>query len=809
MQFVRGSFARSHFRLERLLIKINYTVPNVHRVSAEFIYLIDSDMDLNENEYKILIDLLRHDSNPAENKKEPKGDLILVLPKGGTISPWSNRATDIMHHCGLKKIKRIERAIAYYVDAHGKLTWGDKQAIAAVLFDERTERVFYQLEEVNSLFSENSLYNLEGIDLFDAVIRLLKSPYIADKSYLITICDRTVTGLVSRDQMVGPWQVPVSDCTVTARSFVHYQGEAFAKGERPLLSVMNPIASARMAVGEAIMNIAAANIGVLSDIKLLIHSSDASSDALQTISLELCPALGVALQPIWPSVQEKKGAVPNSLVVSAFAPVIDVRKTLTPLLETENRDTALIFIDLSGGQTRLGGSAFAEVVNRVGGESPDLTDPNLLKGFFACLQQLVMEDKILAYHDRSDGGLLMTLLEMAFASHVGLKIDITELGTNEKAILFNEELGAVIQVDSKDIEYVISEFKDYHISQSYAIGKLTTNDKISIILNNNIIFKGERIALQKAWVEPSFSLQSIRDNPRTAKNQYDAINDAKDPGLNPLIIFDMTEEMTASMLNLGIKPKIAILREQGTNSHLEMTAAFNKAHFEAVNVHLDELEKGQVRLENFKGLVFCGGFSYGDVLGAGLGFAKRILLNPALSHQFQNFFHRKECFTLGVSNGCQVLAILKSLIPGAERWPEFIQNFSEQFESRLCLVEIQPSPSILFQGMAGSCLLVPVAHKEGRAAFKDETDQDQLIKQNLVTLQYVDNYGRKTKVYPANPSGSPLGMTGFTTPDGRINIMMPHPERAFRTVQYSWCPKAWGLDAPWLRLFQNARRWVG
>jgi len=669
--------------------------------------------------------------------------------------------------------------------------------------------------------------DLNEMEIEEAVFRLLRFPCIADKSFLVTICDRTASGLVARDAMVGPWQVPVADCVVITKGFDTYQGEAMAIGERAPLAIINPSASVRMAIGEAITNIAAASIGALSEVRLLTNWAGIADyqdenarlyDAIEAISLEFCPALGLtipisqdalSMQTCWnENTEEKQVTAPLTVVVNAFAPVMDVHRTLTPALTVDQGETLLVFIDLSGGYQRLGQSALAQVFNQTGDSVPDVEDPKLLKNFFTVIQQLNLEGKLLAYHDRSDGGLFVTLCEMAFASHTGLQIDISALGKDINAILFNEELGVVVQIRSEDIEPIIMALENSDVLDCYVIGTVDETDKISIIFNEKVICSYERTFLQQAWSETSFHLQALRDNPRCAKKQYELIHDQTDPGLNAYVTFDFLKKSEMPMLNLGARPRVAILREQGTHGHVEMAAAFDKAQFECVDVHTNDLYKSHLSLSDFHGLAVCGGFSFGDVLGAGLGWAKKILFNANLRDQFEEYFSREDTFTLGIANGCQMLSGLRSLIPGAEIWPTFIQNYSEQFEGRLCLVEVQESPSILLEGMVGSRLPIPVACKEGRIEFISEEMQEEVLKQQLVTLRYVDNWGRKTQAYPANPSGSPLGITGLTTPDGRVTVMMPQPCRAFRTIQYSWHPADWDEDGPWLRLFQNARKWV-
>lgn len=693
-----------------------------------------------------------------------------------------------------------------------------------VLFDTPTLKP----RQISSVPSLHFPLENKGVDLMEAVIRVLRLPSVADKSCLITICDRSVTGLVARDQMVGPWQIPVADCAVTACSYQGYQGEAMAIGERAPIALISPEASARMAVAEAITNIAAANIGALSDLRLSANWMAGCGyqdedrklfEAVKALSLEFCPALNLtipvgkeslSMRSAWlDNGLEKEMIAPLSVVISAFAPVMDIRRTLTPELQT-TEDSCLVFIDLGSGKQRLGGSALATVYNNLGNDCPDVENPESLKVFFNCIQQLNLEDKLLSYHDRSDGGLFVTLCEMAFASHVGLQIDLTDLGSNLLAILFNEELGAVLQVRADEVEGILLELSEQGLTHCHTIGKIA-KDHITFLHNDTVIFSADRLDLQRIWSETSFHLQSLRDNPRMAKKLYETIEDRDDPGLNAKLSFELSDldVVAPPFVHGNTRPTVAILREQGVNGHTEMAAAFYRAGFDVVDVHMNDLASGSQQLSQFKGLAVCGGFSYGDVLGAGKGWAKRILFNTLLRDQFEAFFQRPETFTLGVSNGCQMLASLKTLIPGAEDWPNFIRNTSEQFESRLSLVEIEPSPSILLEGMEGSRIPIPVAHGAGRAEFLDEDAQHRALHQHLVTLRFVDSRGRKTKVYPANPNGSPLGITGLTTPDGRATIMMPHPERAFRTVQFSWHPKEWGEAGPWLKLFQNARRFVG
>ncbi len=667
------------------------------------------------------------------------------------------------------------------------------------------------------------------VDWQDAVSRVLRFPTVASKGFLITIGDRSVTGQVARDQMIGPWQVPVSDVAVTTSGFRAYTGEAMAIGERTPVAVIDAPASGRLAVGEALTNLAAACIERLSDVKLAAnwmaacgHAGEDAAlfDTVKAVGMELCPALGLAIpvgkdslsmKTVWRDAQgEKTMTAPVSLIVSAFAPVSDVRRTLTPQLISSTGGTVLLLIDLGQGQNRLGGSVLAQVYGGLVPQrviTPDLDDPELFKAFFRTIQDLNRDGFILAYHDRSDGGLLVCLCEMAFAGRCGVAIDLSPLGDDPLAALFCEELGAVIQVRRGDLAQVRAKLDQGGLGHlTHAIGTPTAEQQVRIHHRGKILFTAPRARLQQTWSEVSFRMQALRDNPDCARQAFELIADDTDPGLHAALSFDPRENITAPYVHTQ-RPRVAILREQGVNGHVEMAAAFDRAGFEAIDVHMSDLLAGRLSLGGFQGLAAGGGFSYGDVFGAGRGWAAAILFNPRVREQFEAFFGRPDTFGLGVCNGCQMLAQIKALIPGAEHWPQFVRNLSEQFEARLVLVEILPSPSILLQGMAGSVLPVAVAHGEGRAQF--EGDVQAVLDAGLVSLCYVDNYGRRTEAFPFNPNGSPLGITGLTTTDGRFTIMMPHPERCFRTVQYSWHPKEWGEDGPWLRLFRNARRWLG
>ena len=678
--------------------------------------------------------------------------------------------------------------------------------------------------KVERIVPVNTELNFDGIELAEAVKRVLSFPAVADKSFLIHIGDRSVTGLVARDQMIGPWQVPVADVAVTASGFFALTGEAMAMGERTPIAVVDAPASGRMAIGEAITNIAAASIHAIGDIKLSANwmaavgyqGEDAALfDTVKAVGLDLCPDLGIAIpvgkdslsmKTVWQDNEgEKVMTAPLSLIITAFAPVTDIRATLTPQLQ-DVADSVLILIDLGLGRNRLGGSVLAQVYGQIGGVCPDLDYPALLKRFFNIIQTLNKENKILAYHDRSDGGLLAVVTEMMFASRLGVDLCLDSLGKDTLAALFNEELGAVIQVHNHDADHVVDLFQQVGFANGiHIIGGLTGNQQLTIYRNNKPIYNASRAELQCHWSEVSYRMQALRDNPDCARQQFEQITDDGDPGLHAVLSFDPNEDITAPFLHLS-RPKVAILREQGVNGHVEMAAAFDRAGFASVDVHMSDIIHGRISLAGFTGLAACGGFSYGDVLGAGGGWAKSILFNPRAREEFAAFFARQDSFALGVCNGCQMMAGLHEIIPGAENWPLFVRNTSEQFEARVVMVQVESSPSLFFTGMVGSRLPVVVAHGEGRAAF--DTTPSNAFNENKVALSYVDNFGNWTEKFPANPNGSPLGVTGLTTSDGRITIMMPHPERCFRTSQNSWHPKEWCDYGGWMRMFRNARIWV-
>jgi phosphoribosylformylglycinamidine synthase len=670
-------------------------------------------------------------------------------------------------------------------------------------------------------------FSTASIDLLEAITRVLRLPTVADKTFLITIGDRTVTGLIARDQMVGPWQVPVADAAVTATSYDGFTGEAMAIGERTPVALLDAAASVRLAVGEAITNIASAPIGDLGQIKLSANwmapaghpGEDARLyDAVRTVGEELAPALGIAIpvgkdsmsmSTVWhEDGQEKRVTAPLSLIVSAFAPATDIRRALTPQLRNDVGDTVLLLVDLGAGKNRLGGSALAQVFGQLGDVPPDLDDPALLKGFFTAIQELANEGKLLAYHDRSDGGLFVTLLEMAFAGGTGLDIDLAPV--DALAQLFGEELGAVVQIRKSEVGEVLAVFARHGLGAFIrACAQPTAKNEIAVRSEGRVLFVEKRTVLRGLWSETTFAMQALRDDPTCAAEEDHSRCDANDPGLCMRPTFDAQADVAAPFIARGARPRVAILREQGVNGQIEMAAAFHRAGFEPVDVHMSDILAGRIALDSFRGVAACGGFSYGDVLGAGEGWAKSILYSARARTEFERFFARNDTFTLGVCNGCQMVSNLKEIIPGAEHWPHFVRNRSEQFEARLALVRVEQSPSVLLSGMAGSLLPIAVAHGEGRAEFASAGDHAALDGGGLIAARFVDHHGAATEHYPENPNGSSQGVTALTTPDGRATIIMPHPERVFRSVQLSWHPDDAGTDSPWLRLFRNARVFVG
>lgn len=691
--------------------------------------------------------------------------------------------------------------------------------------------------------------DLTGIELPEAARRVLLNPTVADKSFLITIGDRTVGGMTVRDQMVGPWQVPVADCAVTAMSYEGFVGEAMAMGERTPLAVIDAAASGRMAVGEAITNIAAAAIADISDIKLSANwmaacgqpGQDAALfDTVKAVGMELCPALGVSIpvgkdslsmRTTWNDEGRSKAVIsPVSLIVSSFAPVVDVRRSLTPQLRTDSGETALILVDLGRGKNRLGASILAQVTQQLGDSVPDVDSPQDLKAFFVAIQQLNQDGKLLAYHDRSDGGLFATLAEMAFAGRTGVSVNLDILTMegehasdwgdaknwagqvaerrNEMTLraLFSEELGAVIQVRADDKSAVMNVLRDQGLGAcSHIIGKLNDRGAIEFTRDAKVIYNESRSSLHRLWSETSWRIARLRDNPACADMEYDRLLDELDIGMTPKISFNLDENVAAPFIATGKRPRVAILREQGVNSHIETAWVMHQAGFTAIDVHMSDLIAGRAKLDDFHGIIAVGGFSYGDVLGAGEGWAKTILFNPQLSDQFAKFFARLDTFGLGVCNGCQMMSNLKSIIPGAQAWPKFTRNKSEQFEARFGMVEVLDSPSIFFDGMAGTQAPIAIAHGEGFADFSLTGDINAAHK----AMRFVNNRGEPTEVYPFNPNGSPGGLTSVTTDDGRFTVLMPHAERVFRAAVHSWAPESWGDESPWMRMFRNARKWVG
>ena len=669
-----------------------------------------------------------------------------------------------------------------------------------------------------------------GLDLHEAGLRVLAHPTVAAKNFLVTIGDRSVGGLTAREQMIGPWQLPLADVAITLAGFDTYAGEAMSIGERTPLALLDAAASARMAVGEAITNLCAAPVDALDTVKLSANWMAAAGhpgedallyDAVKAVGMELCPALDISIpvgkdslsmQAQWQADgQPHKSVSPVSLVISAFAPVADVRPQLTPLLEREV-DSELWLIGLGAGKQRLGGSVLAQVhadhseLPAFAGEAPDLDDPQRLRGFFELIRDARQAGLLLAYHDRSDGGAFATLCEMAFASHMGLDINLDAWGDDPFRSLFNEELGAIVQVAAED-RAAFADLVERHALTECAqrIARPSTAASVRVSLGGKVLAEWRWEELFDAWWSVTHAMQKLRDNPDVADEEHALARAFNAPGLKPRLGFDPAEDVAAPFIATGSRPKVAILREQGVNGQIEMANNFERAGFRAYDVHMSDLIEGRVDLADFRGLAACGGFSYGDVLGAGRGWATSILERPALRRMFEAFFAREDTFALGVCNGCQMLSQLKDIIPGADHWPKFLRNRGEQFEARTALLEVVESPSILLRGMAGSRIPVAVAHGEGRAEFASAVDQAAA----RVALRYVDGDGNVATQYPLNPNGSPDGITGLTTTSGRVTILMPHPERTPRTVNLSWAPKSWPEGSPWLRMFRNARVWCG
>ncbi len=664
--------------------------------------------------------------------------------------------------------------------------------------------------------------DLTGVTPAEALQRVLALPTVASKSFLITIGDRSITGMVHRDQMVGPWQVPVADCAVTTVDYTGYRGEAMAMGERTPLALIDAGASARMAITEAITNIAATRIAHIRDIKLSANWMCAAGhpgedeklfDAVTATGMEFCPQLGItipvgkdsmSMRTAWQQNGEDRAVTaPMSLVISAFSPVTDVRKTVTPQLQPDG-DNQLWLIDLGGGANRLGGSCLAQCWNQLGDSAPDIADAEQVKNFFNATQELLEKDLLLAYHDRSDGGLITALAEMCFAGRCGAQIDISEVGADDVlAALFAEEAGAVLQIAAENTDAVKAVLAAHGLAAvSHVLGAAVTDRRLTVNNGAQLVLTENAAQLQSRWAETSYRMQALRDNPDCAQQEFDNIQ-ADDPGISVSLSFDANDDICAPYISRGARPEIAILREQGVNGQMEMAAAFDRAGFAAVDVHMTDILSGRIELQRFRGLVACGGFSYGDVLGAGQGWAKSILFNARARDQFADYFNRGDTFALGVCNGCQMMSGLGELIPGSGHWPQFVRNQSEQFEARAAMVEVLDSPSILLAGMAGSKLPVAVAHGEGRAEFSAGSAAT-----TQASMRFVDNAGAATERYPFNPNGSADGLTGVCSDDGRVTIMMPHPERVYRAVTNSWLPAAAGEDSGWMRLFRNARVWL-
>ena len=683
------------------------------------------------------------------------------------------------------------------------------------------------LRDVKKLAPPQVPFAADKVDLREAAYRLLRFPAVADKTFLISIGNRTVGGMISRDQMVGPWQVPVADVAVTISDYFGHTGEAMAMGERTPVAVLDAPASGRLAVAESLTNILAADIGSLSNVRLsanwMAACGEPGEDAalyatVHAVGEELCPALGIAIpvgkdslsmKTVWNDGGTKKSVVaPVSLIVTAFAPVGDVRKTWTPQLRTDFGANVLLLVDLGRGANRLGGSSLAQVHGELGATPPDLADPNLLTGLAAALAEARAQNLVLAYHDRSDGGVFATLVEMAFAGHCGVDIKLPPGQNGAAGALFSEELGVVLQCKGEHAGALQSIFVRHGLGDfTHAIGSATRDMRVRIEAAGRRIDESWE-ELRRAWSEVSFRMRELRDEPGCAREEFAAATDSGAPGLNVALTFDPDEDISAPFVHAA-RPKVAVLREQGVNSQIEMAAVFERVGFESHDVHMTDVLSGRVKLADFKGLVACGGFSYGDVLGAGEGWAKSILYHAATRAAFEEFFARQDTFTLGVCNGCQMFAALKEIVPGAANWPRFVRNRGEQFEGRFSLLELQSSPSIFLAGMDGSMLPIAVAHGEGRAEFANEADARAFSESGLVSARYIEGNRKVATTYPANPNGSPFGIASITNEDGRVTLTMPHPERSFRYVQNSWRPDGAGEYSGWYRMFANARRWVG
>ncbi|MDO8953385.1 MAG: phosphoribosylformylglycinamidine synthase [Gammaproteobacteria bacterium] len=669
----------------------------------------------------------------------------------------------------------------------------------------------------DAVLAELNPWNSDGIKLEEAIKRVLQLPAVANKSFILNHSDRSVGGLVARDSLVGPWQVPVSNFTVSSNGFEGNSGVVVALGERTLLAEINSAASVRMAIAEAITNIAGAKVEKLSNVKLALSWSESAQPAnaglyemAKTVALDFCPELKLSVLANDCQINQMASSnqqIAPSVVVTAIAPINNIRRVRLPRLKRHVGESYLILLDLGEGQQRMGGSCLAQVYQKPASVTPD-SKPALLNNFFLAIQALLESKQILAYHDRSDGGLLVSLCEMAFASHIGIKVYLDGLGSDPIQALFNEELGAVIQIKSDEVDEVLGVFEALKVP-AIIIGELNKADELEISLEDQVIYRQDRVKLQQWWSKTSYKIEALTGNPTLAKQEFEQIADPLHKGLSALLSFDPKEDVALAFANLGLKPKVAILRHASGHGHIEMAAAFHFAGFECVDITMQDLKEGKATLDNIRGLAICGGASYNDILGSGKGWAQTILLHSILRDIFTQFFNRPDTFTLGIGNGCQLLSYLKDIIPGSGLWPTFERNISEKFEARLSMVEITPSKSILMSGMAGSKLPIGIAHGFGRAKFVIDSTLDQLQASQQLTMRYIDHSGNPTDNYPYNPNGSLGGVTGFCSEDGRVTAMMPHPERVFRTTQMSWFPQEWGAYSPWMRLFRNARLWVG
>jgi phosphoribosylformylglycinamidine synthase len=779
----------------------------------------------------------------AHSRRGGRIDLHSIPSAESELSPmeiWCNEAQEryvlalepgsVARFMALCERERCPAAVVGEITDDGRLLVSDPQ-LGNVPVDMPIEVLLGKpprmTRNVRSNPKARTVLSTAGTSIAQSLDRLLCLPTIADKSFLITIGDRSVGGLISRDQMVGPWQVPVADVAVSLSGYEGYGGEAMAMGERSPVAVLDAPASGRLSVAEAITNILAADVQRLEDIRLsanwMAACGEPGEDAdlyatVRAVGVDLCAQLGITI-PVGKDSLSMKTAwsdaggehtvlAPVSLIVSAFAPVRDARATLTPALDAM-QESRLLHIDLSAGRARLGGSCWAQVHGRSGGAPADLDRPDSLRAFFVALRALKDARCVLAYHDVSDGGVLLAVLEMTFAGRCGASIDLGQVA-DPVAQCFAEEPGAVIQVPQARLAEALEVLASSGLAAcARDIGTPQPGAQVQVSANGVNVFAASRVDLRRRWSEVSFRMRELRDNPQCAREEYAQLLDADDPGLHAHLSFDPNEDVAAPIVARAARPAVAILREQGVNSQTEMAAVFTRAGFDAYDVHMTDILSGRVQLERFRGLVACGGFSYGDVLGAGEGWAKSILFNARAREQFSHFFERPETFTLGVCNGCQMLAALKELIPGAQRWPRFVRNLSEQYEARLSLVRIPPSQSVLMSGMQGSVLPIAVAHGEGQAEFDPGSDAADLERHGMLALQFVDSRERPTQRYPANPNGSALGLAGLCSEDGRVTTLMPHPERVFRTVQNSWAPREWKEDGGWMRLFRNARVFVG